>query len=301
MNVNRLGFALTVWFANVLLLWLAGGLGLRPSLVLSLVIAGIFDQLIVVDRVLLEPKGGVRCLSFDVDLGSILWDLGVIDSSTDMKQIDTLVKRPYAAFPHLRETCVWIPQANLLVWPGIQDYQSQSKLALNVAILLPAECPLAESIHRDVSSRYGEEHRDSLRLEEVEEATRMVKFFIEDGYPDYAFGLRVPKAFAEERIKAGGFANVCTEYKEEERYEQFRLVVGRFPADLFRPHFPENAPFRKLLRQMRAQGKFDKRLKDRFEELGWTLEDHQRSEHLPPEIEVAKHKYMEIEIDNRER
>jgi hypothetical protein len=38
-----------------------------------------------------------------------------------------------------------------------------------------------------------------------EERMREVEFFIEDGYPDYKFGVCVPKAFAEERIKAGGF------------------------------------------------------------------------------------------------
>jgi hypothetical protein len=113
-----------------------------------------------------------------------------------------------------RAACVWIPEANLLVWPSIQKYQS--KLELNVTIRLPSKCPLAESIHRDLLSRYRE-HLDV--VEDREEGLREVEFFIEDAYPDFEFGLYVPKAFAEERIKTGGFGNACTEYKEKESHD----------------------------------------------------------------------------------
>jgi hypothetical protein len=100
------------------------------------------------------------------------------------------------------------------VWPSIQKYQS--KLELNVTIRLPSKCPLAESIHRDLLSRYRE-HLDV--VEDREEGLREVEFFIEDAYPDFEFGLYVPKAFAEERIKTGGFGNACTEYKEKESHD----------------------------------------------------------------------------------
>jgi hypothetical protein len=205
---------------------------------------------ISVEQYLSEPKRGVLHLGFDANLGSIFLDLGIIDHSTDWNQIVALQEAPYAAFPNFRALCVCIPEANLLVWPTIQKYQS--KLELNVPIRLPLGCPLAESIHRDAFSRYGEEHREvGLRHEE---RTREVEFFIEDGYPNCEFGLWVPKAFAEERIKAGGFGSACVECKEEELYQQFKLVVGRFPATLFRPRFREHESFREFVRHQRILG-----------------------------------------------
>lgn len=308
--MRRIGVALAVWIVAVLLLWLGGGLGLRPSVVLSLVIALILDQVISVQQFLSEPKRGVFHLGFDADLASILLDLGVIDSSTDLGAIEALQEAPYAAFPHFSAICVWIPEVNLLVWPSIQVYQS--KLELNVTIRLPLGCPLGESIHREHLS-HGWEEDDGFPLWEerrrrweeslpfLEQRDREVKFFIEDGYPEYKFGLWVPKVFAEERIKAGGFGSACEEYKEEELYGQFKLIVGRFPADLFRPLFPKYEPFRQFVRHLHALREFDKILKDRFEKLGWTLEDHEEKEYLPRDVEIAKHKYMEIEIYNRER
>ena len=294
--MRRIGVALGVWIVAVLLLWLGGGLGLRPSAVLALVIALIFDRVISVQHYLSEPKVGVRWLCFDADLGSILLDLGVIDHSTDWNEIVALQKAPHSDFPHFRTAGVWIPEANLLVWPSLQIYQS--KLKLHVWIRLPSKCPLSESIHRDLLSRY-KQHFDV--VEDREEGRREVEFFIEDGYPDFEFGLYVPKAFAEERIKAGGFGITCAEYKEEEIYGQFKLVVGRFPAVLFRPHFPLLTSVRESERKWRVLDEFDGTLKEKFESLGWTLEDHELNEHLPREVERAKHRYMEIEIDNRER
>ncbi|MGC9225519.1 MAG: hypothetical protein ACP5E2_16540, partial [Terracidiphilus sp.] len=70
-EMRRIGVALAVWIVAVLLLWLGGGLGLRPSVVVSVVFALIFDQVIEVEKHLSEPKGGVFHLGFDVDLGSI--------------------------------------------------------------------------------------------------------------------------------------------------------------------------------------------------------------------------------------
>lgn len=285
--MRRIGVDFAIWFIAALVLWLGGGLGLRPSVVVSLIFALIFDQIIEIEKHLSEPKMGVRHLGFDADMRSILLDLGVIDESTDWQEIDALNEAPYAAYPRFRTACVWIPEANLLVWPSIQSYQS--KLNLNVTIRLPSKCPLAESLQRDLSSRY------------VEERNREVEFFIEDGYPDYEFGLWIPKAFAEERIKAGGFGDACTEYEEKELYGQYRLVVGRFPAILFRPHFPEGEPFGQYIKHLRDLSEFNKFLKDRFENLGWTLEDHEDNEWLSRDHEIAKHKYMQIEIFNRER
>lgn len=293
--MRRIGVALAVWIVAVLLLGLGGGLGLRPSLIVSLVFALIFDQVIEVEKHLSEPKGGVFHLGFDVDLGSILLDLGIIDHSTDWEQIVALQGSPHSDFPHFRAACVSIPEANLLVWPSIQVYQS--KLELEVTIRLPSECPLAESIHRDSVSRYD----DCELAASGEERSREIEFFIEGGYPDFEFGLYVPKAFAEERIRAGGFGNACLEYEEKEIYGQFRLVVGRFPAVLFRPRIPEHESFRLFVKHLDALRKFDKALKERFEGLGWTLENHEEKEYLPHDVEIAKHKYMEIEIFNRER
>lgn len=42
--MRRIGVSLAVWIVAVLLLWLGGGLGLRPSAVLSLIFALILDQ-----------------------------------------------------------------------------------------------------------------------------------------------------------------------------------------------------------------------------------------------------------------
>lgn len=293
--MRRIGVALAVWIVAVLLLWLGGGLGLRPSVVVSLIFALIFDQMIEVEKHLSEPKGGVFHLGFDADLGSILLDLGVIDHSTDWDEIVALQKAPYAAFPKFRAACVWIPEANLLVWPSIQAYQS--KLKLNVTIRLPSKCPLAESIHRDLSSCYG----DCELAESQEERSREVEFFIEDGYPNYEFGLYVPKAFAEERIKAGGFGNACAEYEEKKLYGQFRLVVGRFPANLFRPRIPEHESFRLFVKHLDALREFDKALKERFEQLGWEFDEGNAERAWRRKTPMAKHKYMEIEIFNRER
>jgi hypothetical protein len=294
-EMRRIGVALAVWIVAVLLLWLGGGLGLRPSVVVSVVFALIFDQVIEVEKHLSEPKGGVFHLGFDVDLGSILLDLGIIDHSTDWEQIVALQESPHSDFPHFRAACVWIPEANLLVWPCIQAYQS--KLELNVTIRLPSKCPLAESIHRDLVSRYDDCDLAASR----EERSREVEFFIEDGYPDFEFGLYVPKEFAEERIRAGGFGNACVEYEEKEIYGQFRLVIGRFPAVLFRPRIPEHESFRLFVKHLDALRKFDKTLKERFEQLGWQVEEGDGLRTWRYDTPMAKHKYMEIEIFNRER
>ncbi len=147
--MRRMGVALTTWVVVVLLLCLGGGLGLRESAVISLIIAIIFDQVISVQQFLSEPKRGVFHLGFDADLGSILLDLGIIDRSTDWEQIVALKEAPHSDFPHFRAACVWIPEANLLVWPSIQVYQS--KLELDVTIRLPLGCPLAESVHSSLA------------------------------------------------------------------------------------------------------------------------------------------------------
>lgn len=293
--MRRIGVALAVWIVAALWLWIGGGLGLRPSAVLALVIALILDQVILVQQYLSEPKRGVLHLGFDVDLGSILLDLGVIDHSTDWEQIVVLQESPHSDFPHFRAACVWIPEANLFVWPSIQVYQS--KIELNVRIPLPSGCPLEESIHRDVRSRYG----DLVAGLYSEAQMREVEFFIEDGYPDFEFGLYVPKAFAAERIKTGGFGSACASYKEEEIYGQFRLVIGRFPAVLFRPRIPEREPFRLFVKHLDALRKFDKALKERFEQLGWEYDDGDVERSWRYDTPMAKHKYMEIEIYNRER
>jgi len=293
--MRRIGVALAVWIVAVLLLWLGGGLGLRPSVVLSVIIALTFDQVIAIEKHLSEPKKGVFHLGFDADLGSILLDLGIIDHSTDWEQIVALQESPHSDFPHFRAACVWIPEANLLVWPSIQVYQS--KLELNVTIRLPSGCPLAESVHRDMRSRYDDPEAGLYS----EERMRKVEFFIEDGYPDFEFGLYVPKAFAQERIKTGGFGSACAKYEEKEIYGQFKLVVGRFPAFLFRPHFPEHESFRLFVKHLDALREFDKALKERFEQLGWEFDEGDAERAWRRETPMAKHKYMEIEIFNRER
>ena len=295
--MRRIGVALAVWIVAVLLLWLGGGLGLRGSAVLSLIIAIIFDQVIEIQRYLSEPKRGVFHLHFNADLERILLDLGIIDLSTDWKEFVALQKAPDVAFPIFRTSCVLIPEANLLVWPSIQKYQS--KLELNVPIRLPIGCPLAESVHRDLLSRYGQ-HFDVVA--DHEDGMREVQFFIEDAYSDFEFGLYVPTAFAEERITTGGFGSACVEYSKKggDFFGKFRLVVGRSPATLFGPRFPEHESFRQYVRHRRAKREFSKILKDRFESRGWVLEDHEKNEYLPGDLEIAKHKYMEIEIFDRE-
>jgi hypothetical protein len=281
----RVWFALTVWIASVLLLWLGGGFGLRASAVLSLIIAFFLDRLILVDRVLFKPKRGVLQLGFVADLGSILLDLGIIDHSTDWDEIVALQKVPYKVFPHFIADGFWILEANLIVWPSLQKYQS--KFELNVTIRLPKECPLAESLHRN-SSRQSEGVKPLAEF--LEEENRKVEFFIEDGYPENRFGLWVPKAFAEERIRAGGFGSACTEYNE--RFGQFQLVVGRFPATLFRPRFPEHESLRRVEKYWDDMREFDKSLDEHFERLGW------KSNKYSP---GAENKYMRIVIFNHEQ
>jgi hypothetical protein len=283
----RVWFALTVWIASVLLLWLGGGLGVRPSAVLSLIVAFFFDRLVLVDRALFKPKGGVLHLRVAADLGGMLLDLGIIDHSTNRDEIVALQEVPVAVFPVFVADSYWIPEANLIVWPSIQEYRS--KFELNVTIRLPKGCPFAESLHRE-SSRHSEGVRPLAEF--LEDDDRKVKFFVEDGYPEHKFGLWVPKAFAEERIKAGGFGSACIEYKE--RFGQFQLVVGRFPFNLFCQHFPEREPGRNYERYLDAQRAFYERLKVHCEQLGWESEG-------TGFFTTAKHKYMTTVLLNREQ
>jgi len=285
--MRRAWRGLLVWMAVTLLLWLGGGLGLRASGVLSLLLALIADEVTSVQGYLSRPKRGVFHLIFNVDLGAILLDLGVIDDSTDWDQIVALQKTPYEAFPKLRMVCVWIPEANLFVWPSLQEYQSELKLTVDIQ--LPPGCPLAKSCTYPEDGIYSG----------LEERHRNVTFFIEPGYPNFEFGLSVPKAFADSQIKAGGFGSACLESKEKEIYGQFRLVIGHFPLDLFPPYCPWPAPsVREFHKQLSALKLFQENRKTRLEQLGWKLVD--LSEYSSGSF-VANHKYMEIEIFDREQ
>ncbi|MGP8174244.1 MAG: hypothetical protein ACLP7O_06805 [Terracidiphilus sp.] len=233
-----------------------------------------------------QPKRGVLQLGFEVHLWRILPDLGIVDDSTDLREVEALQEAPYAVFPVFRTICVWIPAADLFVWPSLQVYQSKPKLT--VEIRLPSGCPLAKSYP------YSKESD----LPWYEERYRNVTFFIEHGYPNFEFGVSVPKAFADERIKAGGFGSACIEYREEEIYGQFRLVIGRFPSNVFGPYFPESARFGEFVKHLRRSKLFEKNRKANFEKLGWEFDDHHEYYASPS---TAKHKYMEIEIFNHEQ
>jgi hypothetical protein len=243
------------------------------------------DQILDVQKYISRPKRGVFNLGFEVDLGQIFLDLGIIDGSTNWEEVVAPQELPYPTFPTFRALCVWIPEANLYVWPSLQKYQSELKLSM--CIQLPPGCPLAKSLLEKFTSLYSEE------------SSRKVTFFIEPGYPDFEFGISVPKEFADERIKAGGFGSACIEYKEEEIYRQFRLVVGRFPSNIFAPYFPEplSVSFGEFEKHLRRLKSFEKNRKTNFEELGWEFEDHNE---YNASLSTAKHKYMKIEIFNSE-
>jgi hypothetical protein len=274
---------LLIWLASTIILWLGGGMGLRSSAVLSLLLAIVIHRILEVEKDLTEPKRGVLHLGFEVQLWRILPDLGVIDDSTDLGEVEALQAAPYAVFPRFRELCVWIPTADLFVWPSLHEYQS--KLKLHVDIKLPAGCPLAKSWPNEIPSLYEEERY------------RRVTFFIEPGYPGFEFGLSVPKEFADERIKAGGFGSACIEYKEEEIYRQFRLVIGRFPSNFFGPYCSKSASFGEFEKHLRTLKSFEKNRKADFERLGWEFDDHR--DYFTSFL-TAKHKYTEIEIFTRE-
>jgi hypothetical protein len=260
---------------SVLLLWLGGGLGLRSSVVLSLILVFFFYQTRLTERHAWGPKRGVLQFILKAKLGSMLLDLGIIDQSTNADEIIALQKLPGAAYPLFEARCVWIPEANLYVWPSLQIYQSIPQL--NLPIRLPLGCCLGESIHKNHHGFWSEEE------------DREVEFFIEYGYPESKFGLRIPIAFAEERIKAGGFGSACVDMKE--RLGRFELTVGHLPTNLFRPYVPDYA-IRDYVKHGDALREFDKGLDEHFEQLGWEIR---------PNTRIAIHKYMVISIDNSER
>ena len=283
--MRRIGIALAVWIVAVLLLWLGGGLGLRPSVVLSLVIALILDQVILVQRFEFEPKEGqgVLRLRFEVDLGRILLDLGIIDQATNWNQISALYQPdPESSglyFPTYRESCEWIPDAKVFFWPSRSFHQS--RLDLSLFLQLPSGCPLART-HVKRDTPFSDE-----------EAYCQITFFIKG----HTFGVRVPKDFVDARLASGGFGTACLESNYVFDCGQFDLVVGNLPYSLFRPTCKglgdeERRRYSKVLENRKAC----------FENSGWALEDSEEPE-VPTTrgLEIAKHKYMQIEIFNRER
>jgi hypothetical protein len=285
-EMRRIGVALAVWIVAVLLLWLGGGLGLRPSVVLSLVIALILDQVISVQRFLSEPKEsqGVLWLRFEADLGLILLDLGIIDEATNWSEISALYQPDPQSrelhFPTYRESCEWIPDAKVFFWPSRSAHQS--RLDLGLFLQLPSECPLAKTYVK----------REPSFSDDTEKAYCQIRFFIEG----HKFGVRVPQGFVDARLASGGLGNACLESNYVFDCGQFDLVVGNLPYSLFRPACKgfsdgERERYSRVLENRKAY----------FESCGWALEGHEEPE-VPTTrgLEIAKHKYMQIEIFNRE-
>jgi len=287
-EMRRIGVALAVWIVAVLLLWLGGGLGLRPSVVLSLVIAVILDQVVSVQQFLSEPKEsqGVLRLRFEADLGRILLDLGIIDHATNWDEISALYQpNPQSRglyFPTYRESCEWIPDAKVFFWPSRSVHQS--RLDLGLFLQLPAGCPLAKTYVK----------REPSFSDDTEEAYCQIRFFIEGN----TFGVRVPKAFVDAGLASGGFGDACLDSKYVFDCGQFDLVVGRLPSEfiLFRP-----ARTGFSIRERKRYLRILRNRKEIFANDGWVLQEHDEPEIQLWEHEIAKHKYMEIEIFNRER
>lgn len=285
--MRRVGVAFAVWILTVLLLWLGGGLGLRPSVVLSLVIALIVDQVISVLQFLSEPKEsqGVLRLRFEADLGRILLDLGIIDHATNWEEISALYQPDPQSrglcFPTYRESCEWIPDAKAFFWPSRSVHQS--RIDLGLFLQLPAGCPLARTYVK----------REPSFSDDTEEAYCQIRFFIRG----HTFGVCVPKNFVDARLASGGLGDACVESNYVFDCGQFDLVVGHLPYSLFRPvceglSDAERKKYSRVLENRKAY----------FESCGWSLEDHEEPE-VPTTrgLEIAKHKYMQIEIFNREQ
>lgn len=274
-----------VWVLVTLLLWQLAELGLRPSAVLSLLLAAIFDQILLVQLEQFEPKEsrGVFSLVFKPEFGRVLLDLGIIDSSTSDIDVDVLHKETSGVpkFPIGDFWCTWIPDANLYVWPHRQTYQSQ--FGLRVLIKVPPGCPFSKTWEAEERLWGVDNHCE-------------IWFFI--GPHEYGLDY-VPKKFVDARRERGGLGDACLEAREISE-GAYSLVVGRMPNHLvlFRPLWRWKSMSDYSTARRNRYRKALERRKALFAEDGWTLE-LEAEEYTQGKLEIARHKYMTIEIDNR--
>jgi len=282
-SIYRILGYLQWWFASTLVLWLGAGLALRPSAVISVIVAVICDELRAMTCRLERQKLGPQVLIFSVDLGLILSDLGIVNSEADWEEVVSLqktlftfpslplqiVQEPPFSSPWLLRKCVWIPEAHTYIWPDMQKFQTN--LAFSETILVPSSRLLAECVP------CGSECIDQPKKDICE-----VSFFIGSGRMllrehyelCFEYGLSVPSSFAKARLRAGGFGTSCMEAKENQPAGRHELILGRFPYHFVPPKDISTCCFlpigrlrreKQLERAWNAFGKY-------FQSMGWGLD-----------------------------